>query len=160
MTNCTHHSGTKGVLEAELKGRPVNPNKMVMGMFGCVLIFRRQHPKNKTQLKEEIGLFGGVVKSVLGQDQIICLTVPGLYGHTSREHYLAPRSATVVFPFNNDPLQVLMQWEGGGGGGGFSRTYKPKTAPGGAGGRRPPIPGLLHASPSRRWNDERVRKKT
>jgi hypothetical protein len=139
MTNCTHHSGTKGVLEAELKGRPVNPNKMVMGMFGCVLIFRRQHPKNKTQLKEEIGLFGGVVKSVLGQDQIICLTVPGLYGHTSREHYLAPRSATVVFPFNNDPLQVLMQWEGGGGGG---------------------IPGIIHASPGRRWNYEKFLNKT
>jgi hypothetical protein len=32
-----------------------------MGVFGCVLIFRRQQPKNKTQLKGEIGLFGGVV---------------------------------------------------------------------------------------------------
>jgi hypothetical protein len=43
---------------------------MVMGIFGCVLIFRRQHPKNKTQLKGEIGLFGGAAGSVLGQDQI------------------------------------------------------------------------------------------
>ena len=57
-------------------------------------------------------MFGGVVKSVLGQEQIICLTVPELYGHTSREHYLAPKSATVIFPFNNDPLQILMQWGG------------------------------------------------
>jgi hypothetical protein len=32
-----------------------------MGVFGCVLIFRRQQPKNKTQLKGEIGLFGGAV---------------------------------------------------------------------------------------------------
>jgi hypothetical protein len=77
-----------------------------------ILIFRRQQPKNKTQLKGEIGLFGGVVRSVLGQKQIICLTVPELYGHTSREHYLAPKSATVIFPFNNDPLQILMQWGG------------------------------------------------
>jgi hypothetical protein len=52
-------------------------------MFGCVRIFRRQQPKNKMQLKGGIGLFGGVVKSVLGQDQIICLAVPELYGHTS-----------------------------------------------------------------------------
>ena len=78
-----------------LIGRPVNLSKMIMGMFGCVLIFRRQQPKNKTQLKGEIGLFGGVVRSVLGQEQIICLTVPELYGHTSREHYLAPKSATI-----------------------------------------------------------------
>jgi hypothetical protein len=86
---------------------------MAMGMFGCVLIFRRQQPKNKTQLKGEIGLFGGAVKSfVLGQDQTRCLAVPELYGHTSREHYLAPKSAAVMFPFNNDPLQILMQWGG------------------------------------------------
>jgi hypothetical protein len=112
MANCTHHSGAKRVLEAEVKERTVNLSKMVMGIFGCVLIFRRQHPKNKTQLKGEIGLFGGVVKSVLGQDQIICLAVPELYGHTSREHYLAPKSAAVMCPFNNDPLQILMQWGG------------------------------------------------
>jgi hypothetical protein len=113
MTNCTHHSGAQRVPEAVLiAGRPVNLSKMIMGMFGCVLIFRRQQPKNKAQLKGEIGLFGGVVKSVLGQEQIICLTVPELYGHTSREHYIAPRSATVVFPLNNDPLQILMQWGG------------------------------------------------
>jgi hypothetical protein len=112
MTNCTHHSGAKRVPEAVLTRRPVNLSKMVMGIFGCVLIFRRQHPKNKTQLKGEIGLFGGVVGSVLGQDQIICLAVPELYGHTSRDHYLAPKSATVIFPFNNDPLQILMQWGG------------------------------------------------
>jgi hypothetical protein len=112
MTNCTHHSGAKRAPEAVLTRRPVNLSKMVMGIFGCVLIFRRQHPKNKTQLKGEIGLFGGVVGSVLGQDQIICLAVPELYGHTSREHYLAPKSATVIFPFNNDPLQILMQWGG------------------------------------------------
>jgi hypothetical protein len=74
------------------------------------LIFCRQHPKNKTQLKGEIGLFGGVVGSVLGQDQIICLAVPELYGHTSRGHYLAPKSVAVIFPFNNDQLQIPMQW--------------------------------------------------
>jgi hypothetical protein len=112
MTNCTHHSGAKGVPEAVLTRRSVNLSKMAMRIFGCVLIFRRQHPKNKTQLKGEIGLFGGVVGSVLGQDHIICLTVPELCGHTSREHYLAPKSATVMFPFNNDPLQILMQWGG------------------------------------------------
>jgi hypothetical protein len=37
---------------------------------------------------------------------------PELHGHTSREHYLTPKSATVIFPFNNDPLQILMQWGG------------------------------------------------
>jgi hypothetical protein len=53
---------------------------------------------------------------VLSQDQIICLTAPELNGHTSRGHYLAPRSTTAVFPFNNDPLQILMQSCSGGGG--------------------------------------------
>jgi hypothetical protein len=91
---------------------------MIMGMFGCVLIFRRQQPKNKTQLKGEIGLFGGVVRSVLGQEQIICLAVPELHGHTSREHYIAPKSATVIFPLNNDPLQILSICNGAG----YSRT--------------------------------------
>jgi hypothetical protein len=50
MTNCTHHSGAKRVPEAVLIGRSsANLSKMAMGMFGCALIFRRQHPKNKTQ---------------------------------------------------------------------------------------------------------------
>jgi hypothetical protein len=66
MTNCTRHSGAKRVPEAVLTGRSVNLSKMAMGIFGCALIFRRQHPRNKTQLKGEIGLFGGVVGSVLG----------------------------------------------------------------------------------------------
>jgi hypothetical protein len=132
MTNCTHHSGAKRVPEAVLIKRPVNLSKMVMGMFGCVLIFRRQQPKNKTQLKGEIGLFGGVVKSVLDQEQIICLTVPELYRHTSREHYLAPKSATVIFPFNNDPPTDTDAVGWG-------------------------VPGLLHEPPGRRWNDEGIR---
>jgi hypothetical protein len=118
MTNCTHHSGAKRAPEAVLIGRPVDLSKMIMGMFGCVLIFRRQQPKNKTQLKGEIGLFGGVVRSVLGQEQIICLAVPELHGHTSREHYIAPKSATVIFPLNNDPLQILSICNGAG----YSRT--------------------------------------
>jgi hypothetical protein len=115
MTNCTRHSGARRVPEAVLKGRSVDLRKMAIGMFGCVFIFRRQQPKNKTQLKGEIGLFGGIVQSVLDQDQIICLTVPELYGHTSREHYLAPKSAAVMFPSNNDRRYLC---NGGGGGGG------------------------------------------
>jgi hypothetical protein len=112
MTNCTHHPSAKRVPEAEVKGRPVNLSKMVMGIFGCVLIFRSwQHPKNKTQLKGEIGLFGGVVKSVLGQD-------PG----TLRPHVEGTLPRTQKrnrdVPVQQRPLQILMQ-EGGGGG---SRT--------------------------------------
>jgi hypothetical protein len=86
MTNCTHHSGAKRVPEAVLTRRAVDLSKMAMGIFGCVVIFRRQHPKNKTQLKGEIGLFGGAVGSVLGQDQV--MHMPGcpraLWAHLER----------------------------------------------------------------------------
>ena len=63
MANCTHYPGARGVPGAVLKGRPVDLRKMAIGMFGCVLIFRRQQPKNKAQLKGEIGLFGSACLS-------------------------------------------------------------------------------------------------
>jgi hypothetical protein len=42
MANCTHHpAGAKRVPQAVLKGRHMDLRKTAMGMFGCVLIFRR-----------------------------------------------------------------------------------------------------------------------
>jgi hypothetical protein len=70
MTNCTHHSGAKRVPEAVLTVDRALHESQQDGHGNVRMrtdIVRRQHPKNKTQLKGEIGLFGGAVGSVLGQ---------------------------------------------------------------------------------------------
>jgi hypothetical protein len=94
----------------ELTEMPVDCRKTKFVPFGCVLICRHAKAVNKSQQRGTIGLFGGIIESITGEEQILVLPVPELAGHS--RPYLCLKPNVTFFRDGCCPFRILFQWAG------------------------------------------------